>query len=245
MGASPQVLQPDSPELSSAERAALLGELGQLEAHLADRQWGSQVWQGEQGWTPYQFALYTAGVLEGLAYETTVVTSASWPSGSYTWVLVGVDLGGRMAWIPVEASPGQGASQRTLGSVPRSSSNPGSFDERYVVFDQIVTLPSNASPTAHIRPPTGYILVGEPATFIALASGDPDGEIILYLWSVDGGRTTSNSSRIRHNVFSAPGQYTVNLTVVDSRGARASIAVTVEVFIEDPDEDSGGCGCGG
>jgi len=153
--AEPQVVQPYSPEFSSAERSALLSALGGLEKLLLDRTLGSQVWQGQQGWDTHQFALFSAGVMEDRGYQVALVTSASWPGGSHTWVLIGVDLGGRTGWIPVEAAPGLGASQRTLGSVPWAASGSGDFDERYASFDEAVDLGPNLPPIAHIRPPMG------------------------------------------------------------------------------------------
>ena len=245
--AEPQVLQPDSTAFSSAERAALLRELAELEGLLESAEWGSARSLGERGWGSYEFALYAAGTLEGLGYETAVVTSASWSGGAHTWVLVGVSVGGRLAWIPVEATPKPGIAQRTLGFVPKLSAVPGQFDDRYIAFDQIASQPVNRPPVPQIRPPTSFVLVREFATFLGLSSYDPDGEIILYQWKVDGGRATSSQAHVYNHSFDSPGQHTVALTVVDDRGGRASVAVAVEVLSEKPEGDKAntGCGCGG
>jgi hypothetical protein len=199
---------------------------------------------GERGWTSLEFATFTAGSLEGLGYQVALI-SASWADGQHAWVLVGVDVGGATAWIPVEATPTPGVVQEGLGRIAWDGA--GRYDARYAQFEQIVQLGTNVVPTAGFRGPTAGVRIGDLVTFLALTSHDPDGEIVLYLWGVDDtNRVTTTKTMSFDHTFETNVPHTVSLTVVDSRGARATTSLTIRVSSLDSDgKPSAGCGCGG
>lgn len=80
---------------------------------------------------------------------------------------------------------------------------------------------------------------GDPVSFDASESTDPDGEIVEYQWNFGDG-TTASDEYVAHAYASAGSngiQYPVTLTVTDNNGASASITKYVQVV---------GCGsCGG
>ena len=161
-------------------------------------------------------------------------------------MLVGIPLAARTAWVPVEPSPAPGRSQAFLGTIPSYTDPAGKlwFDSRYVRFDGEVTLPDNILPIARIRFVPAFGVTGREVTFLGVTSYDPDGEILFYRWDFGDGGTADRRS-VRH-VFTQAEEYTVTLTVTDSRGGEASTSITFTV--RDPGEPvpppSGDCGCG-
>jgi PKD repeat protein len=240
-----EVLQPDSDRYTASQHAQLTAAIAGLESVLADRTLGSQRATGEQGWGTTQFAAFSAGALAGRGYNTLVV-SVQRGGGTFAWVLVGVDVGsGVTAWIPVDPNPGPSAVQSTAGRIPWAVS--GRYDASYITFERVVELGPNAPPTASIRAQTGAIRVETGASFLALVSRDADGEIIAFLWSVDGGAPTRTKSSTYEHTFVSSGEHAVTLTVVDNRGARSSASITIRVYGLDElgRPTSPGCGCGG
>lgn len=77
---------------------------------------------------------------------------------------------------------------------------------------------------------------GEPVTFDASASSDPDNDIARYAWDFGDGAT--GDGKIVSHTFSHPGQFLVMLTVTDAAGAEATTSRLVQV----EDCSSGGCG---
>lgn len=88
-------------------------------------------------------------------------------------------------------------------------------------------VPSNVPPIANITSP----VVG-PLTYTASATGsaDGDGRIVTYLWSWGDGTTTltQNAGAMTH-LYSAPGTYTVKLTVTDDNGASATVTANANI----------------
>lgn len=239
-GTTPLIAQPDEAGYSAAERAALDSGIRDLERLLADWTLGPRRRLGEAGWNAARFAAYTAGALERLGYQTVVVERTSETGAVRTWVLVGLDLGARTAWIPVEPVTDPSQQQTTLGSVARDGEQSGAlrFDARYTAYEAVVDLPPNAPPVAAITPTLNELEGGSSAWF-GHRSADPDGEIVLYQWTFDDDATSPMTGSSTWYDFPSLGFHTITLTVTDSRGAQASATHTVEV-VPPPDN----CGCG-
>lgn len=80
---------------------------------------------------------------------------------------------------------------------------------------------------------------GEPVTFDAGESSDPDGDIAFYVWEYgDGSAPDTTTSTTRTHVYGAADTYTATLTVVDEGGLRDTDQASVSIT------DSGGGGGG-
>jgi PKD repeat protein len=89
---------------------------------------------------------------------------------------------------------------------------------------EVVNLPP--LPAFAITPPTGIVPVT--VTFDAAASSDPDGTIVLYDWTFSDGDSAQGKKIAR--VFTAPGVYSVKLTVTDDFGKAANLVKTFELL---------------
>jgi len=250
----PQVLQPNTTAYSASEVARLRQAITTLEMALDDYDLGSRRYFTSNDWNSRDFAAYTAGTLSEMGYETKLVSGVGWPDGTHTWLLAGIPLGGRTAWVPVEAAPEMGHSQQILGYIPSTTNGAGVlwFDTRYLNFTDVIELPPNLPPVAKIRPPTSAVIAGQTARFLAAGSSDPDGrEIVLYQWDFGDGKTEITTLFFVRYKFKKPGSYSITLTVIDNRGtSSATSSVTLRVAkLEEQDTEpssssSGGCGCG-
>ena len=245
----PQVLQPDAPTYSASQQATLAQAITSLQQALNQSPLASQRYFSPTEWGSQDFAGYTAGILAGIGYQTTLVSGAGWPEGTHVWILVQVDLGQQTAWIPVEASPTAGHSQQVLGHVPTTTSTGNlRYDPRYLSFDSVVELPENIPPVAKIRPPAFAVLPGESARLLAPGSYDQDGKIVLYRWNFGDGSTRTYTSWVARHTFIKVGTYTVILTVIDNRGTQSSTKLSIQVVLPGKQEKSSatssGCGCG-
>jgi len=248
----PQVLQPNETAYSASEVATLTQAITTLETTLDNYNLGSRRYFASDQWDSRDFAAYTAGILAEKSYETVLVSGAGWPDGIHTWVLVGIPLAEKTAWVPVEASPEAGHSQQILGHIPSYTNTVGNmwFETSYLNFSEVIELPPNLPPVAKIRPPTGLVATNSRVKFLAIGSYDPDGEIVLYRWEFgDGDTETTTTWSVRHE-FDERGNYTVSLIAIDNRGRKsAPTSATVRVVESDESEaepaPSGGCGCGG
>ena len=101
----PTFVQPREAGYSSAQLTALDTEITQLEAKLRNYNLGSKKTLGVGGWTLEKFAAYSAGNLERLGYQVAIVSSPKQDGSTKVWVAVRIDLGGAIAWIPVEPLP--------------------------------------------------------------------------------------------------------------------------------------------
>ena len=245
----PQVLQPNETAYSAFGVATLTQAIKTLETTLNNYKLGARRYFAPDQWDSRDFAAYTGGTLSEMGYETKLVSGVGWPEGTHTWVLAGIPLGARTAWVPVEASPVAGHSQQVLGYIPSTTDGAGRlwFEGSYLNFSDVIELPPNIPPVAKIRTPVSAVVAGESTQFLALTSVDPDGEIVLYRWDFGDGKTrTSTTWTVRHT-FKEAGNYTPQLTVIDNRGKRTTTSITLRVVERDESESSSGsgCGCGG
>jgi len=243
----PVVLQPSSANYSASQLAILNRVVTDLDGRMNDRSLGVQrAFPGE--WTSERFAAYSAGILDGMGYETTLVSGSGWPEGAHTWILVGVDLDGETGWIPVEACPEADRTQQILGAIPLAYDASGNrlFDSRYLGFDRVVDLPPNAPPVAKIRPQALGATVVDSIQFLAIGSYDPDGEIVLCQWEFGDGRSQTSTGWSVYHQYLEAGTYSARLTVIDDRG---TMSVTQDIMLRivgvgEATTPGGGCGCG-
>ena len=87
----------------------------------------------------------------------------------------------------------------------------------------VVNLPPQANPGGPY-----HGLVNTPIEFSGVRSGDPDGQIVEFLWDFGDG-TTARGVSVSH-VYRKPGVYRVCLRVVDNDGAQAEACTTVVVL---------------
>ncbi len=87
--------------------------------------------------------------------------------------------------------------------------------------------PTNQAPVAAFSYSPPNPMVGQWVQFDGSASFDPDGTITAYSWNFGDGTTGTGVSR--YHQFTAPGTYTVILTVTDDGGLTNSTSQTVQV----------------
>ena len=121
---------------------------------------------------------------------------------------------------------------------------PGTFTVTLTVTDNggltgsdtvVVTVeslpPQNLPPVAEAGPDK-TVLVGGTVTLDGSGSQDPDGSIVSYAWTF--GDTNTGSGVTATHAYTAPGTYTVTLTVTDSGGLTGSDTVVVTVVSPPP-----------
>ncbi len=247
VAATPHVLQPNATDYSVHELSVLLPAINQLAKVLNNYHLGVRRYFDSNDWDSRDFASYTAGVLTKLGYTVKLVSAGGWPDGTHVWVLVGIPIDKTLAWVPVEAAPAPGKLQRIVGTIPYYTDSSGRlwFNDRYCQFTAVVTLPKDVPPVARIRVVPINVPPGREVNFLGVTSYDPDGEIVFYHWDF-GDNSTADGRFVRH-VFTAPGVYTVILTVTDNRAVQASATYRFTVrkpSTYTPPPPSGGCGCG-
>ncbi|MGQ9476932.1 MAG: PKD domain-containing protein [Candidatus Bipolaricaulia bacterium] len=95
----------------------------------------------------------------------------------------------------------------------------------------------NVGPIAAFSITPAEALTGEPVTFDASASSDPDGKIVRFAWDFDGdGRFEEcvATAKITH-AFADNGSYTVRLEVTDDDGATDEASGTVKIKNRPPE----------
>jgi len=249
---SPAVLQPTTANYSSQELEALRSGILQLERVLADRFLGSQKIFDPGGWGAAQFATFSAGSLSERGYDVRVAVGAGEPSGTHSWVLVGIPVGTRTAWVPVEAVPAGGQPQTILGRIAYGTGSGivRPFDERYTQGYSARELAPNQPPVGKLRLDRQDYNLGDKARLLAMSSYDPDGVIVVYRYAINGEPFSARPSSSEVYTFRKAGAYTVSVTAVDAGGRSGTTSVTVVAVdpgLSEPPTggSSGGCGCGG
>jgi PKD repeat protein len=121
-------------------------------------------------------------------------------------------------------------------SVSHSYAQPGTYAVKLSVADkdgavgtsstQAQVIMANQPPTAVISgPSTG--LVGETLAFSGARSGDPDGQIVDYMWDLGDGMA-AGGAEVTHS-YAAPGTYQVTLAVTDNQGLKGWATVAVKI----------------
>jgi len=155
---------------------------------------------------------------------------------------------------------GDGVTDATGPTTLRVFSATGSYDVHLRVTDdgrnkdtivQTVVVASKPAKPVDVRPtlqpPTadfsytpGQPVDGEPVTFDASPSSDPDGQIDSYAWDFDGDGVVDSTDPIVGHVFPTPGTYAVRLTVLDDDDAADTATYEVPVGDSSAVEDVDG-----
>jgi YD repeat-containing protein len=140
---------------------------------------------------------------------------------------------------------GDGSFETNSGSNPKvthSYSSEGEVDVRLRVTDnggatdlgvETVTVINNQPPTAALTATPSTPKAGEPVSFSAAGSKDPDGTIAKYEWDLDGNgsyETSTGTTPSASHTFSSAGEVQVGLRVTDNGGKTATATTTVTVL---------------
>ena len=90
------------------------------------------------------------------------------------------------------------------------------------------TDPINQSPIATLSATGNSATVGQSIIFDAIQSFDNDGDIVGYEWRDENGKLLTTESSF-NRLFTSEGEYVMNLTVTDDKGATATETITVSV----------------
>jgi len=124
--------------------------------------------------------------------------------------------------------------------VEHAYSDDGNYTVTLIVTDDDSAIStSSAVKTIINRPPVASftesaetVYIGQPITFNASSSYDPDGSIVSYFW--DFGDGTNATGVVVEHAYSENGTYTVTLTVTDDDGARSSSTSSKLILWNDP-----------
>jgi PKD repeat protein len=139
---------------------------------------------------------------------------------------------------------GNGSFETNSGSkatTTRSYSAEGEYTVRLRVTDnggatdtavRTLTIINNLPPTASFSTSPTFVAKGEPISFDASSSKDPDGSIAKYEWDFDGNgtyETSGGSNPVISHSYATPATYTVGLRVTDNGGKIATTTRSVSV----------------
>jgi hypothetical protein len=212
--------------LSGAVLAEIPSRLEPLRALLEDTTLGPQRKPGQDGWTPAQFARFTAGSLAERGYPVWVAANSV-----RTWVLVGVECAGQVVWIPVEPTPRVGEVQGTLGRIPFATSGGSSLllDEGYLSFTSVAPLGDNSAPVCGFSVSALEMDQGSTLQLNASTSFDRDGAIALFRWQVGDGPWVATTSWSHAIIVAASEIVPLTLVVVDNAGKSSQCTVSLSV----------------
>lgn len=89
------------------------------------------------------------------------------------------------------------------------------------LWPQDIAIQPNQGPTAQFTVDAG--LTGEPTTFDASGSADPDGSIDRYDWDFGDGTAVEDAGPVPSHTYSSSGGYDVTLTVIDDEGCSSEV----------------------
>ncbi len=149
---------------------------------------------------------------------------------SYVW-----DFGDGSSGTGVAVSHAY-AAEGTYNVTLKVTDNDGIMDSATVT---VVIGTGNISPTADASGPYSAI-ANTSVSFDGSGSTDPDGSIVAYDWDF-GDNTTGTGVRPTHT-YTQAGTYNVTLTVYDDSGAMDADVTTVQVTVDNPQQDTTSAG---
>lgn len=186
----------------------------------------SPLFRGGQ-FTNYAPVIYSTPITKGTVdIEYTYDVNAADPNGDVlTYSLVNPPSGmtinpqtGLICWTPLSVGDYEIA-------VSVSDGRGGIATQSFIIeVDELP--PLNRWPVAHAGGPYSSE-VGKAVMFNGSASYDPDGDPLTYSWLFGDGSSGSGVSP--SHIYSAPGTYTVKLTVSDGRGGTSSDTTTADI----------------
>lgn len=87
----------------------------------------------------------------------------------------------------------------------------------------------NQPPTASFAHTPDNPTINQIVTFNASNSTDSDGDIVSYVWDFGDGNTTNTAEKIITHSYALEGDYNVNLTVTDNKGANHSVSKVITI----------------
>ncbi|MEM3341688.1 MAG: PKD domain-containing protein, partial [Thermoplasmata archaeon] len=123
--------------------------------------------------------------------------------------------------------------------IPHDGFVPGNCSEGFRCFHIILNQPivNNQQPVAEFNI-SGKFYVNQPISFNATLSFDPDGVIVNYSWDLGDGNL-SFGTEVNH-VFSLPGHYIINLTVIDNNGSSNNISKNISIMEKEEEKETKG-----
>ena len=149
-----------------------------------------------------------------------VKATSTWPAGRKSPERRTMERGENLSWQTSFAT----SSINGLFGTPKSENS----------RPEEISPEENQPPTALFNYKPENPIINQEIIFDAGSSTDSDGEISSFLWNFDDtDSTTTNQSTTTH-FYSVPGNYSVELRVVDNKGATSSLtAVTISISQEE------------
>jgi len=100
----------------------------------------------------------------------------------------------------------------------------------FSIFSRNITVRVLIPPVANFTYSPSLPSVDYPVAFDASASSDEDGTIVLYMWDFGDDTTASTADPEIDHIYTATGNYTVELTVIDNDGLNDSMTTQITVL---------------
>ncbi|WP_323675519.1 PKD domain-containing protein [Halorubellus sp. PRR65] len=154
-------------------------------------------------------------------------TESAEPVASYVWTVGDESVDGERVHHAFER--GGGVATVELAVTDEAGRTASASVDLHVLgrdrYDESPTPVHDASPARTYD--DGYVVrAGEPVTFDARDSWDPDGDVVAYEWRF---RRESRSGAVVEHAFRRRGNFRVTLSVTDDAGATESVEVPVHV----------------
>lgn len=117
------------------------------------------------------------------------------------------DIPGEVTPIDIATSPPTPGAPIPVGDLPEA-----------------IAITPDQGPTAAFT--AGAATAGQPASFDASGSSDPDGTVASYAWDFGDGATATTASPTTTHTYAQPGTFTATLTVTDDEGCSTQFVFT-------------------